>query len=174
MIAADDCTVVGTVVKPHGLDGNLVVRTDCFPLEDFEGEPVFLILEGRPVPFFIVPGSVKPRGNSCILRFEGVSSHGYAERLVGAAVAVETKMLGEDSGDFDDIYRFAGFEVEDESSGRRGVVADVADYSGNVVFTVEIAGKEVLLPFGEHFIKDVDTDAKLMRVFIPEDLYDLN
>ena len=51
MITREDCSVVGTITKTHGLQGNVIITTDTDLLERYADEPVFILLDGAPVPF---------------------------------------------------------------------------------------------------------------------------
>lgn len=176
MITIDQLTEIGTITKIHGLRGNVVVQCEEVLLEDFEGEPVFLVLEGGPVPFFITPDSVRTRGGSSYLLHLGdVDTEKEALRLVGATVMIEASLIDdEESDDPTDIYRFVGYHTCDVNTQQIGVVEDVVDYSGNIVFTIVVNGKEVLLPLGDEFILDMDDDKRILYVSVPEDLLNLN
>ena len=176
MITVEDCTAIGTITKIHGLRGNVVVQCEDFLLEDFEGEPVFLLLDGGPVPFFITPESVRTRGGSSyLLHFDDVDTEKEALELVGATVMIDSSLL-DDEEEFDesDFYRFVDYKSCDVNSGEIGVVTDVTDYSGNIVFTIVVKGKEVLLPLSDEFILDVDDENRILYVAVTEDLYNLN
>lgn len=175
MICREDCSVIGTITKTHGLQGNVVVATDTDLLERYADEPVFILLDGAPVPFFIAEDGLSVRNHkSCIVKFDYVDTHEQAERLVGNEVMLEKRLVEEEDGEDDgDIFRLNGFDVEDLASGKSGKVVDVADYSGNIVLTVAIFDKEILCPFSEAYIMEVDAEGRKLRVSIPQDIIDL-
>ena len=149
MITREDCFKVGEVAKTHNLQGEVVITTDSDLLEKYADEPVFLLLDGAPVPFFIADEGLTVRNHtSYIVKFDYVDTLAQAGRLVGCEVLFEKELLEgqepEESGY--DIFELIGFEVKDQVSEETGEVADVADYSGNVVLTVSIMNKEILLP----------------------------
>ena len=163
MITREDCFKVGEVAKTHNLQGEVVITTDSDLLEKYADEPVFLLLDGAPVPFFIV-------------KFDYVDTLAQAGRLVGCEVLFEKELLEgqepEESGY--DIFELIGFEVKDQVSEETGEVADVADYSGNVVLTVSIMNKEILLPLSENYICEIDFEHSRLLVQIPRELVELN
>ena len=73
-----------------------------------------------------------------------------------------------------DVFALTGFEVKDLVSGAVGEVSDVADYSGNVVLTLAIFGKEILLPLSETYLSDIDWEHSRLEVNIPVELVELN
>ncbi|MDE6451370.1 MAG: 16S rRNA processing protein RimM [Odoribacter sp.] len=174
MITREDCRKIGEVTKTHGLQGAVIVTTDYDLTGQYAGIPVFLLLEGAPVPFFMAENGIIPRNRtSYIIRFDYVDSLTEAEYLVGAEVMLEKDLL-EDEEPEEDIFKLIGFEVEDSVSGKTGHVADVVDYSGNVVLTLSMSGKEILLPLSEIYISELDSDRHRLRVNIPSELAELN
>ncbi len=176
MITREDCSVIGTITKTHGLQGNVIITSDTDLLERYADEPVFILLDGAPVPFFISEDGLSVRNHkSYIVKFEYVDTHAQAERLVGNDVMIEKSLLDEEEtgGDDYDIFQLNGFEVEEQATRERGKVVDVADYSGNIVLTLEIFGKEILLPFSEVYVLEADVEKKKLLVSIPQDIIDL-
>ena len=177
MITREDCIKIGEVSKTHNLQGSVIISTDSDLLERYADEPVFLQLDGAPVPFFIAEDGLTVRNHSSyIVKFDYVDSLSQAERLTGCEVLLERALLKEDEVDeLDyDIYELIGFEVADQVSGETGKVTDVADYAGNVVLTVSILGKEILLPLSENFVFEVDFEHRFLEVMIPQELAELN
>lgn len=176
MITREDCSVVGTITKTHGLQGNVIIATDTDLLERYADEPVFILLDRAPVPFFIPEDGLSVRNHkSYIVKFDYVETHAQAERLVGNEVMIEKRLLDEEGSGCDDydIFQLNGFEAEEEATRECGKVVDVADYSGNIVLTIEIFGKEILLPFSEVYILGADLEKKKLLVSIPQDIIDL-
>lgn len=177
MITREDCLKIGEVTKTHNLQGNVVILSDSDLLERYADEPVFLLLEGAPVPFFIADeGLVVRNRNSYIVHFDGVDSLELAERLVGADVMLEKALLEDEEFDEsdDDFSDLLDFKVNDTVSGAEGKVTDVVNYSGNVVLTLAILGKEILLPLSEMYISEVDMEHRRIQVNIPAELAELN
>ncbi len=177
MITREDCVKIGQVTKTHNLQGNVIITTDSDLLERYADEPVFLLLEGAPVPFFIAEDGLSVRNHSSyIVKFDYVDSLAQAERLVGCDVLLERALLEEEEMDplEADVYELIGFTVYDQISRQSGTVSDVVDYSGNVVLTLLISGREILLPLSENFVCEVDFEHRHLQVQIPRELAELN
>lgn len=176
MLAREDCVQIGEVSKTHNLQGSVVISTDNSLLEKYVDQPVFLQIEGAPVPFFIAEGGLCLRNaTSYIVKFDYVDSLEQAEHLVGCEVLLERALLkDEEDGEPGDEVSWIGFRVSDRNSGEIGKITDVADYSGNLVLTVFISGKEILLPFSDEVICEVDAAHKNIQVCIPRELAELN
>ena len=177
MITREDCVKIGEVAKTHSLQGEVVVTTESDLLEKYADEPVFIQLDGAPVPFFIADEGLCARNHtSYIVKFDFVDTVEQAERLVGSEVLIEKALLDEeDVNSFDyNVFELNGFAVEDEVSGKTGVVTDVADYAGNVVLSIKISAKEILLPLSEVYVQEVDFENSKLFVKIPVELAELN
>lgn len=177
MITREDCVKIGEVTKTHNLQGEVVISTDRDLLERYADEPVFIQLDGAPVPYFISDEGLTVRNHtSYIVKFDYVDTLEQAERLVGCEVLFEREVLeeeGQDQPDYD-IFELIDFEVRDQVSGKTGKVTDVADYSGNVVLTIAILDKEILLPLSEHYVCEIDFENGQLQVQIPQELAELN
>ena len=66
-----------------------------------------------------------------------------------------------------------GYSVLDELTGETGVVEQVDNYSGNVVLTIKIFSKEILLPVSDEYVLDISHDEKRMHVNISEEIKEL-
>ena len=140
MITREDCFKVGEVAKTHNLQGEVVITTDSDLLEKYADEPVFLLLDGAPVPFFIADEGLTVRNHtSYIVKFDYVDTLAQAGRLVGCEVLFEKELLegqeSEESGY--DIFELIGFEVKDQVSEETGEVAD-ASTIGTLSNTIQL------------------------------------
>lgn len=177
MITREDCVKIGEIVKTHNLQGDVIVASDSDLLEKYADEPVFIQLDGAPVPFFVAEEGISPRNHtSYIVKFDFVDTQEQAARLIGCEVLIEKALLDEeDVMSFDyNVSELSGFTVEDEISQETGVVTDVADYAGNVVVSIQIFGKEILLPLSEVYVKEVDFENSKLLVRIPVEIIELN
>ena len=95
-------------------------------------KPVFLLLEGAPVPFFIAEDGLTERNHtSYIVQFDGVGSQEQAERLLGAEVLLEQSLFEEEEWEDEEGDFFGeGFSEEEwiEQRGRIPIIhaTDVA------------------------------------------------
>ena len=64
MVKREDCVKIGEIGKTHNLQGALIVYTDNDLLEQYMDEPVFILLEGAPVPFYIAEDGLTERNHS--------------------------------------------------------------------------------------------------------------
>lgn len=146
------------VLKSWGASGQVVLsRPDIDPQDLKTQGPVFIAFDELPVPFFIE--SLEVKGNRCIVKLEDVDTLAAAEELVGREVT-----LAEDDAEDEDTL--VGLKVRDSRTRRIvGEIVDFSDYGGNVVITVETAGRgEVLLPLHEELIVGIHDDILTMDI----------
>ena len=102
---------VAQVLKSNGTDGELVLGFREIAPEDINlQEPVFIIFDGLPVPFYIE--SFSKRGNTkALVRLTGISSMEDVEEIAGKAVYVEKAGLPELSLEEDGYAALVGWTV---------------------------------------------------------------
>lgn len=173
MIKKEDCIKIGEIGKTHNLQGALIVYTDNDLLEQYSDEPVFVLLEGAPVPFYIAEDGLTERNHSSyIVKFEFVDSKEQADRLVGSELLMDKYLLDEEELPLE-MSDLIGYTVVDDLTGARGEIIQVDDYSGNIVLSIRIYSKEILLPVSDQYVTEVLHDEKMMHVNIPEEIKNL-
>ena len=102
---------IAQVLKSNGTDGELVMGFREIAPEDINlKEPVFIIFDGLPVPFFIE--SFTKRSNSkALVRLTDICSMEDVEEIAGKAVYVEENSLPELSLEEDGYAALVGWTV---------------------------------------------------------------
>ena len=110
-LTLDDLQQVAQVLKSNGTDGELVMGFREIAPEDINlKEPVFIVFDGLPVPFFIE--SFTKRGNSkALVRLTDIRSMDDVEEIAGKAVYVEENSLPELSLEEDGYAALVGWMV---------------------------------------------------------------
>ena len=161
MVKREDCVKIGEIGKTHNLQGALVVYTDNDLLEQYMDEPVFILLEGAPVPFYIAEDGLTERNHSSyIVKFDFVDSKEQADRLVGCDLLMDKYLLEEEDELPFELSDLIGYSVSDE-------------LTGNVVLTIKIFSKEILLPVSDEYVLGISHDEKKLHVNIPEEIKEL-
>ena len=95
MAGFDNLQQIAQVLKSNGTDGELVLGFREIAPEDINlKEPVFIVFDGLPVPFFIE--SFTKRGNTkALVRLTDICSMEDVEEIAGKAVYVEEDALPE-------------------------------------------------------------------------------
>lgn len=172
-IPKKECEKVGFIRKAHGVFGDLILEFDRkYEISIEVAKRFFVELEGLLVPFFLKEEGFRYKtANSAILTFDGVETEKYAKRMIGNSVFLyknEIIQMPEESVQ----TRFLDYLLIDEKLGKIGIIEQIDDYSGNLVFTVTHKGQELLVPFNENFLIEVNEIQKTIKLDLPDGLID--
>ncbi|MEQ8906350.1 ribosome maturation factor RimM [Ekhidna sp.] len=167
----DDCYQLGEVIKTHGLNGEVSISLEVdFPNEYQNLESVFLEQSGKLVPFFI--DTIQVNNNKALVKFEDIDSLDQAKALVKAKLYLPLSLLPDlEDGQYY-FHDLAGCEVFEENQ-LIGVAKEVIDLNGNQLLSVDVNGKEVLIPLKDEILLSADIKARKIIVNLPEGLLDV-
>ncbi len=169
-----DCEKIGFFRKTHGVHGDVVLEFE--PQYEYsveEAERFFVEIEGLLVPFFLKEDGLRFKaGNSAIVTFDDVETEKYAKRLIGCSVYLfQSEIIAEPEAILSpDLINYM---VLDEKNHEIGRITHIDDYSGNIVFTVDYNGNEILIPFNEDFLLEANDRKKIIKLQLPEGLFDI-
>lgn len=172
-IPKTDCEKVGFFRKTHGVHGELVIEFEPqFEISIEQAERFFVELDGLLVPFFVEEDGFRFKTeNSAILKFNDVETEKYAKRMVGNSAYLFKKEIIISTDEVFDS-EFIDYLLVDEKLGEIGIIEQVDNYSGNIVFTVQYKGNELLVPFNEDFLLETDKQRKMVTLRFPDGLLD--
>jgi 16S rRNA processing protein RimM len=174
MLKKEDCYWLGTLVKTHGIKGELVIKLNNLLAEDLiEMESVFLEIEGLLVPFFIET-IYAVTSQTCIVQFERLNSESKSTEFTGCRVYTDKNITDIPDNIPSSLSEFIGFNIEDTQIGFHGIIDDVLDVSKNPLFRVLYNNQEVLIPAQPGFIIRIDDKKKIIYVSLPDGLLDIN
>jgi 16S rRNA processing protein RimM len=165
----------GVISKSHGFGGEVRLLPYSRDFSNLDFIKSVYIKTGNSADFKkydILGCSVS--GKYAILQLEGIENFEQAEQLKGKEVCIETSRLS--SSEEDDFYFFelVGLCVIDTKNNLIGKVIRLNDAGLQNILEVEMAnGKEVLIPFVEPIIKEVDIEKKRIVVDPPAGLLEL-
>ncbi|MEW9667610.1 ribosome maturation factor RimM [Ammoniphilus sp. 3BR4] len=164
---------VGKIVNTHGIKGELKIHsvTD-FPEERYRKGSKLLLFHGSVgEPLNVTVETARLHKNTYIVKFKEYGNINDVEKYKGGTLKVpeDQRMdLEEDEFYYDDII---GCEVWTDQGNKLGVVKEIITTGANDVWAVETEeGKEVLLPFIEECILEVDIPNQKVTAHIMEGL----
>lgn len=164
--------VVGRIVKPHGLRGEVVVAvsTDMPEHRFAEGACVRLAGRGRAARELTVLAA-RPHGERMLVRFAGVDGADDAEALRGGVLVADPADLPS-TGDADEFYdqQLEGLAVCTADGADVGTVREVTHGPGGELLVVDAGSGEVMIPFVQDIVTEVDLPARRIVVDPPEGL----
>ena len=171
MAGYDNLQQVAQVLKSNGTDGELVLGFREIAPEDINlNEPVFIVFDGLPVPFFIE--SFTKRGNTkALVRLTDICSMEDVEEIAGKAVYVEEESLPEMSLEEDGYAALIGWLLlAPAGEDIDGEITDFVDIPNNPCIEVETKNGAVMIPLHEDLILSVDPENLEIIMQIPAGL----
>ncbi len=178
MIHENEVFNIGFISKHRGLRGEveLCFTDDCF--DTGTADYFVLDMDGILVPFFWEEYRFK-NDETAILKFCDVDKEEQARKLVGHRVFYPKKHLAQPSTEnkatLSSYKALTGFKVFNQENEELGTIAYVDDSSSNILLSIDtMEGQELLFPFHNDFLLDFDLQERSIRLFIPEELLNLN
>ena len=155
--------LIGTVVKPHGLDGSVLVKSDTGQESSLQYVPS-LWLGATPEnsqEYEITETAWMPKGWKVTL--DGVEKIEAAEPLKGLKVFVDREELDETDDDEFYLSDLNGLTAQDENGNKLGryLRAETPENSTDL-WWFEIGGKEIAVPATKTYLKKVDVKAGII------------
>lgn len=151
---------VGFVLKTHGFNGHIRIKTD----EDFQPDEFLLIeINGKFVPYKIAHYNA----NSDIILLDGLNSSDQVEFLCGKSIldfVVEKPKTEID---------FTQYQIENTLTGEIYNITSVIEMPSQILIEFRVGYKDCLLPFHDDLISDIDHALKLIKAQFPDGLLDL-
>lgn len=161
--------VVGRVIGPHGLRGEVRVRLETdFPERFAQMRSALLVRDGRVEPIVLI--AVRPHRAGVLLSVEGVRDVVSAERLRGAEIAIPREALVPLAEDSFYVFEIIGLGVRTAEGEDLGRVVEVMRGSVQDIYVVRGDGGEILLPAVRQVIRQVDLKGRLITVDVPAGL----
>ena len=164
-----DTKEIGYISKTHGLKGHVILRLNELVNIDEDIKSVFLDLNGSQVPYFIT--ECRPNNTGYILKLETIDVVETSKKLIGKkAFALPDFILEEDES----LKEFIGYAIIDSKLGNIGNIIDVDEKTDNaIVRVIHPSGAEIILPFNDDLIIEIDDDLKTIEFNAPEGLIEM-
>jgi 16S rRNA processing protein RimM len=139
--------ILGEIVKPHGLNGAVKVKSFADSPESFiRLTRLFLVsADGKRLEVSVLNAS--PMGKLVTLKLEGIHTREQAEDLVGNRIVVDREDLPDTDEDEYYWHDLIGMKVYDSTGTYYGIITSILLTGANDVFVVEgTKGEEILIP----------------------------
>ncbi len=163
--------VVGRIGRAHGVKGevSVEVRTDDPDRRYAPGSA--LATEPDRGPLTVL--GVREHHGRLLVRFDGIDDRTAAETLRGTLLVVDSAEAGEtEDGEWWD-HDLVGLVAVTPDGTKLGAVIDVIHVPGAPLLAIDHDGREVLVPFVEAIVPEVDVAGGRVVVDPPEGLLDL-
>ncbi|MCP4460207.1 MAG: 16S rRNA processing protein RimM [Cytophagales bacterium] len=162
----DNCYQLGDILKTHGLKGEVITHFDVDSPSDYRNlESVFILQSGKMIPFFV--STIRLQGDKARIAFEDITNIDHAQELVGAELYLPINQLPELGKSAYYFHEVIGYSIHQDKV-ELGEITEIYDQEHNPLFAFVHQGKEVLVPFQDHFILKVDKSAKEIHINLPD------
>lgn len=163
---------LGTIIKTHGIKGNVIVRLDVDNPDRYKKlKAVFLLKDSLLCSYKVLSTSFN--GELMNVNLEGIPDMNTAETILKQDVFLPMSDLPVLSGNKIYLHEAIGMTVIDSQEGELGVIQKIYDLPEQPVASVAFGEKELLFPVLTIFIDQVDRENKILRVTLPEGLVDI-
>jgi 16S rRNA processing protein RimM len=164
---------VARIGKPHGIRGEVTVQvlTDA-PADRFVPGTEFVVEPAAAGPLTVV--GARWNKDILLLAFDGIETRNEAETLRGAKLFIETEELAGDDDEGWYEHELVGLEAR-VGSQVVGKIAALHTMPVQDLLVVEAPdGKEILIPFVEQIVPEVNVAEGFVLLTPPEGLFDIN
>jgi 16S rRNA processing protein RimM len=166
-MARDDYKFLGSVVKTHGISGEVVIRSKI-PVTGMNKDLKSLMvkIDGLLVPFSIISLQFIT-DTEIIVVFRNIDSKNKAEILKDKDIFILQDEI-KNASVISDMPDLSGYKVKDIRIGDIGKVTGIMEVPGNDLLKIEFHKREILLPIQEGLILEIDSKKKMVKVDLPE------
>jgi len=163
--------LIGTVLKPQGMKGEIKVKPVSPRLERFKLLNKVYLKKETLQTYSIE--TVRLSDKFVYLKFDEVKSRTAAELLRGAEILVEQQELMDLEPDEYFVHDLVGCRVISEEGTELGEIVDVIQLSSNDIYVIQSpTGREILIPAVKDVVKKVLPESKKIVVHLLEGLLD--
>jgi 16S rRNA processing protein RimM len=158
-------TPVGTIVKVHGLHGEVVVNPTISQPEALETLTLFILENGagfrQPVRVEKAKLVSKSGRYSFFVKFVRIDSRNDAQALVGGQLFIDAltarKAVPKAEASWDDVI---GFQAKDNGNGFEGVVRSVLSGGGQALLEIQAEARLLLVPAVDAYVSGIEIRKK--------------
>lgn len=165
---------VGKIVNTHSLKGEIkVISSTDFEEERFKKGSKLLITRGNQFIREVIVESYRKHKNSLLVKFEKIDSIEEAEKFKNLQLKVDSENISKLEENEYYFHEIIGCEVFDENNESLGEIVEILTPGANDVWVIKSKnGKEILIPYIEDVVKNVDISNKVINIEVMEGLID--
>ena len=165
---------VAELIKAQDFKGGFVVRSIAnLPFLLHVGQEVRFVPPQLETPRSsrVSYISERPKGDYFV-KFEGIDNEDAAQRLLGCFCLVDRQEAERGMADANNCS-FLQYQVEDKTEGFVGEVAGLIENPAQSLLRIRAGEQELLVPFVDEIIKDIDHSEKKIYTDLPKGLIEL-
>lgn len=172
MIEQSEVQRIGTIVKPHGVGGEMAVSVPAALDWTDDLDCLVCSMDGILVPFWVESLREKSR-TTLLVKFEDVDTVEQTSRFMGVTVYMPLRFVVQSEDEDLEWGLFLDWNVVDAKAGKLGTIHAVDDSTPNILFLVRDGERERIIPANEEWITGVDRKTRTLKYNLPEGLAEL-
>jgi 16S rRNA processing protein RimM len=161
----DNLVLVGYTLKPFGLLGEVKVRPASFDPERHASlDKVWFKKREDAEPEELEVRASRADGEYWFLKFKGLKTPESVAHLSGGYLFVSQEDSLELPEDMVFLSDVPGMKVVDENGQDVGTVSEVLDQGAQELLSVRTGGKDLLIPWNDHFVLRIDKEKRIVEV----------
>ena len=170
----DEMILVGRVARPHGLRGQVVINPETDFVEERFAQGSAVWTRSARGDELLTIATVRLQGTRPIVGFVGFERIEDVERLAGLELRVPADTLRPLAEGSYYEHQLEGCIVEQMNGERVGAVRRVEGGQGASRLIVEGQRGDIEIPLARDICREIDVEARRIRVDPPEGLLELN
>lgn len=158
---------VGKIVNTHGLQGEIrVISSTDFAENRFKpGNTLFLFMDENKAPIELKIAGHRTHKNFELLTFEGYQNINEVEKFKGGILKIaESQLTPLDENEFY-FHEIIGCVVYTVAGEEIGKIREILTPGANDVWVIKgKGGKEILIPYIEQVVKEIDVKNKKILI----------
>ena len=172
--STEDLLLMGKVIRPHGLEGLLRIKSYAQSEKSFLNAGVVFLKPVSEEPREYTVLSLRPHAGVSLLKLKGLHSIEDAEKYRGAEILIDKDSLIKKNDDECFWYELIGLRVYLKTGRYVGTIRHILTTGSNDIYIVREGNAEVLIPAIHNVIDKIDLEDKKMIISEMEGLLDLN
>ncbi|MGE0764041.1 MAG: ribosome maturation factor RimM [Bdellovibrionales bacterium] len=165
---------VGRIRDAHGIKGEVFVALRAKQADWLESLEVFRLSGPTQTPKDFEVLAARPHKDGLIVTLVDVQDRNQAEALRGCRVEIPMEyVIEEDEEESLYLGQYLGLQVVDQTLGDLGQVVDLGSNGPQDLLVVQTTKGRFEIPLVEAFIVELNLQAKLIKVDLPEGLVEV-
>lgn len=158
---------VGKIVNTHGINGEVRVisKTDFADERYKKGNMLYIFMDNLKEPLEVKVATHRTHKNFDLLSFEGYSNVNDVEKFKGSLLKVPESQLTDLAEDEYYFHEIIGCVVKTNDGVEIGEITEILTPGANDVWVVNGEnGKEILIPYIEEIVLEIDVKNKAILI----------
>ncbi|MGJ9458836.1 ribosome maturation factor RimM [Oceanobacillus sp. CF4.6] len=163
---------VGKIVNTHGIKGEVKI----YRISDFEerfepGESVYIMKDDKPIKLTIATHRLHKSFD--LVQFKGYENINLVESLKGCELKIREEQLTDLNENEYYYHEIIGCKVYTTDDRKLGEIKEILSPGANDVWVIkQEKGKDILIPYIDDVVKEIDIDAEKVVIEPMEGLLD--